>query len=426
MNRLIWIGGLLCAVSAASLCGCQREKRNASPPDARRPTIKTEAELAADREARIEAGEVVPTKSPVLAEAHRPDRPRRVLPTPIRPSPGAIEADILLVNEAVVTAAEVLYPIHEQVEKLRQTRTEAGFAEAVRALARRQTQQRIGTLLVYAEAIGELEDEQLARLAAVVDNELENVTAHEFGGSAARRDAHLAEHGLTLERYRAGLERGMVVRQYTREKLMPQVQIPRTELLSFYRQNMARYSAPETRELLMIELPFEKFLPEGRAWSGASPTVRAQAKLKAMRRARAAEEALRERSFEDVAREYSRGLHAEQGGSWGMIGKPLQSPYDAVSGLIFEYSAGQASAPIETESGWYIVKCGRIQPAEERSFAEAQDEIREELMDRRFARLSTDYVLRLAENATMSSLDSFLAAVLRRARENTRGATAGP
>jgi hypothetical protein len=407
------------------LSACQRAASK-PPPDASRPAIKTEAELAAEREQRIQAGEVIPTTSPVILSADRVAAAARRRPAPIQPAPGAIEADILMVNNAVLTVPEVLCPLQDELAELRRTRTVSGFQEEARRLIRRKVQEEIGSLLIYAEALGQLDENEKKTLDAAVDKEAENHTAREFGGSTVRLIATLRDCGLTKEQWRESLKRSLVVRQYSREKLMPQVQIRRDELLAEYRRNSPRYSMPETRELLLIELPFEKFLPEGQTWERAGPTERAQAKLKAMRRAREAHEALAERSFAEVAREFSLGSHAESGGSWGMIGRPLQPPYDAVSKLIFEYQEGQVGEPIETPTGWYVVGCGRVQPASQRSFAEVQDEIRSELMERRFNKLSVEYVLRLAEKATISSLDAFVSAAVRRAEKLTAVAGATP
>jgi len=409
-----------------SLPGCRHTGDKPPPPDARRPEIKTKAELAGERAANVTAGKVVPTSSPVVLSADRQQRrtPSRSRPTLLRPAPGAIEADIPMVDDSVLTVAEVLYPLRDQLEELRRTRTHGGFLDEARRLIRRRTQQEVGTLLIYREALSQLEEQQRTILDTYVDKELENLTTHRFGGSEARREAHLREYGLTKEQLRESIARGMIVQQYTREKLMPQVQVPRDALLEYYRTNIARYATPETRELLLIELPFQKFLPEDQSWERAGRSARAQARLKATRRARAAAEALAEKPFGQVAAEYSLGLHADSSGSWGQIGRPLQSPYDAVSRLVFEYEEGQVSEPIETETGWYIVKCGRIQPASRRSFVEVQDEIRNELMERRFNRLSADYVVGLAVNATISSLDSFIEAAMRRVDELT-AASAG-
>ncbi len=415
--------GVLALAVALALGGCQHAaERRTAPPDARRPVIKTEAELAAEREERISAGQVVPTSAPVLLGAERVAAARRALPPPVQPTPGAIEGDILMVNKAVLTAAEVLYPLADRIEEARRTQTPGGFRERVRSLVREETRRQIGTLLIYAEAMAGLPEEQRKSIEKAVLKEIDNLVAQDYGGSSARFKAHLADSGLTLEQYRDALQRDLVVRQYMREKLTIQIQVRRDELLTYYRQNSTQYETPETRELLVIEIPFEKLLPADQRWDTADRTVRATTKLAVLRKAREAEAALDQQPFAEVARTYSAGSHAEQGGSWGLIARPLQPPYDQVSKLIFEYESGQRSAPLETETGYFIVQCGRIEPARRRSFMDVQDDIRRELTERKYARVSADYVLKLAENATVSAIDPFVAAAAQRAEQ--RGAHA--
>lgn len=419
MGRPVWICGALYAAVALGGVGCQQLRPNPPPPDVRRPEIKSEAQLAAEREERIRNGEVIPTSSPVILSAERVASPGRRPLTPLQPTPGAIEADILIINNTALTVPEVLYPLCRYLEQLRGSRTRAGFLDETRRVVRRQTQEEIGTLLIYAEATAKLDDDQKKQIDASVDKELENLTARQYGGSQSRLKAHLKDFGLTKDQWREDLKRGLVVRHYTREKLMPQVQVRRDELLAEYRRNLSRYTTPETRELLLIELPFEKFLSDERTWDRATPAERAQARLKAMRRARETSEALAERPFEEVAREYSLGSHADAGGSWGQIGRPLQPPYDLLSKPIFEWAEGQVGEPLETETGWYVVKCGRIEPAGQRAFVDVQEEIRADLMERRFEKLSMDHVLRLAEKATISSLDAFVTAAVNQADKLT-------
>jgi parvulin-like peptidyl-prolyl isomerase len=416
MRSWLWL-----LVVAGLLTGCRSLRPNAPPPDASRPVIKTEAELAAEREQRVRDGQVVPTTSPTL-DIERPvhPAPRRLPPPP--PPPNAVQGDILMVNDTALTVADILYPLREELAEVRRTRTPAGFREEARRLLRRLTQQEIGSLLIYKEASASLDENERKIVGREVDKQLENLAAREFGASAARFEAHLKENGLTKDQYRATLQRVMVVREYTREKLLPQIFVRRDELLSFYRQNLPRYTTDEARELLLIEAPFARFLPEGRTWERAPATERAQAKLRALRQVRDAQAALADQPFEEVAREFSLGSHAEAGGSWGLIGRPLQPPYEVVSKLIFEHEEGWTSAPVETETGWFIVRCGRVEAGGQRPFAEAQDEIRAEIRERRFNKLSMEYVLKLAENATVSSLDTFLTTAVARAEQLTRSA----
>jgi len=416
MNRRVWVYGAVCAGGLWLSGACTKARQEAPPPDAHRPQLKSESELATERAERIREGTVVPTSAPaILAADRRPPAVRRRLPSPIKPADGAIEGEILLVNEQQLTTTEVLYPLREQLAEARRVQTEQGFREQATRMLASQTQQEIGRLLVYADAIAELEDRQREVIDEAVERSLAGRIAREFGGSSARLSAHLEQYGMTLEQYRERLKRAMVVSQYTREKLLPQVYVRRAELLEYYQRNTARYSTPGTRELLLIEAPFASFLPEGVSWESATEQVRARARLDAVRHIREAQAALAETPFDEVARKYSRGLHAANGGSWGPIGQPLRPPYDTVSRLIFEFEPGQCSEPVEAPNGWYIVKCGRVVPEQRRTFGEVQEEIRQELMDEQLNELSVSYIMGLAEKATMSSLDQFVMAAVRRA-----------
>jgi len=379
--------------------------------------IKSEAELQKDRAERIRSGEITPTSAPVLVGESRITAPRTAPPSPPQPTPGAIQADILMVNNHTLTVAEVLYPIRDDLVEIHKMQTAAGFRERARQLIRRETQRDIGALLILAEARSGLEERQKEIVDKELEKELGNIAAQDYGGSSSRMEARLAEFGLTREQFRDALKRDMVVRQYTREKLMPQVQIRRDELMAYYRRNLAQYRKPEGRELLMITLPFAKFLPEGVTWERASRQERAAAKLAAVERARELHGQLAARPFEDVAREGSYGSQAADGGSWGGVTQRVQAPYDVVSKKVFELGEGEYSEPLEGEDGWFIVKCGRIEAASEQAFADVQNEIRRELMERRFQRLSADYVMKLAGNATISSLDLFIGAGVKRAEE---------
>jgi hypothetical protein len=392
---------------------CRSGQEAPPPPDARRPALKTEIELAGERAERVRRGEVILAEAPVVDAERRPNPPPR--PAPIQPSRNSIRSDILMVNKSVLTVAEVLYPLREWIEQTRGTQTPRGFVDQLTRRVRDHVRQEIGSLLVYEKALSRLNDPQVTALDEAVSREVDARVSRDFGDSVARFENHLQRHGLTTERFRELVKRQLVVSSYMRETLGPQIRIRRDELLAYYRANLKRYSTDETREFLLIAVPFEQFLPTGVSWEKAPEPVRDQAVLQAKRHADAAHEALGQRDFRDVAREYSRGVHAEDGGSWGQIGQPLQPPYDELSRKIFEFEEGQYSEPIQTATGWYIVQCGRINPATKTPFADVQEAIRAELENQRFTKLAGDHIFRLAERATISDLKGFIDSAVERA-----------
>ena len=410
-----WIVFFVAATGLCAMAACKRPDAGPPPPDARRPVLKSESELADERAARVREGAVAAEAEPVVLEAEKATRAATTRPAPLIATPNDIQPDILMVNNTVLTVPDILYPLRDEIEKARKDLPAASLESEIARAVRRQVTQEIRFLLVYAHGMAGLGEPQKQSLEITIERRVDEQITIAFGGSTARFTQHLTRYSVTLESYTAALQREMLVRQYLRELFLPKITIRRDELIDNYRRNEARFSSPETRELLMIEAPFARFLPEGATWERASPGQRARAKLQAMRLIRRAHEALSDQPFDKVAREHSRGLHAETGGSWGQIGRPLQAPYETVSKLIFEYEQGKHSEPLETPIGWYIVGCGKIKQARKASFAQVQEELRNELMDRRFNELVSAYILRLAENATISPLDPFIAAAVRRA-----------
>lgn len=412
MNRLAGVAllGLLLVAAPA----CHRNRAEVAPPDARKPQLKTEAELAADREQRIQRGEIIATNDPVYLEAERQRFVAELAQPVAGPKAGDITSDAVVIDEETITIAEVLYAIRDRIEEGRRTQTPAGFREQLARWVRRELQEQVGRLLLYKKAVAPINDPGKEMIKRQVDRQFDEALAKDFDGSKVKLENHLRRYGLTLDQFRASIERRVVVQQYLFENIRPQIQIRRDELLDEYRRQIVRFSSGALREILIIEAPFEKFLPEHVTWDQANSQQQAQARLRAARQIREADEALATEPFEDVARRLSRGLHAEDGGSWGELGKPLQGPYETISTAAFQLSAGERSEPIETPTGWYIVKCGKVTEARTIPFEEAQSALRQEMMDNRFNRTATDYVLKLAEKATMSSMEAFIKEATRR------------
>lgn len=328
---------------------------------------------------------------------------------------GAAQSEVLMVDDATLTIGEVLYDLREELHAARKLQTRSGFSDAAERLIRRHTQQEVGSLLLYGKAGRTLTTQQNEAVDKFAKEDLQRQVSRDYGGSTARLEQELAQWGVTLEQYKATHRRRLVVRQYARETMLPRAGVRRDELLSYYQEHIQEFTKSELRELLMIAAPFPKFVPEGTNWKSATNAMRAQARLAAQRQIDAARTALATRPFEDVAREFGRDAASATGGSWGLIGKPLQPPLDAPSKRLFTLSEGEISETVETEGGFYIVKCGRIEAETRTAFNDCQDQLRRALMDRKFNEAIGDYVTKLADKATISSMEDFARAALKRA-----------
>lgn len=399
---------LCCSVCVAGAC------RSAAPRDeAAADSIAAPSDGAnpAESEAAIAPQSAIPEDDTATAAAA--SAPAGPAPAPYRA--GAIRGDALVVNDAVVQVNDVLYALRDRIAEAKRTMAGAALRAQLERWVQSQTQQEVGTILIYGKASAAFDEQRTKALDAIVKREVDSRVLREFGGSEARFEKHLAEFGVALAQYRERVKRQFVVRAHTQDLFLPQVAIRRDELMAHYRANMAKYSTPETRELWIIEAPFEKFLPGGGRWSRATTEEKSIAYLGAKQAIERARRDLTARPFEEVAREHSLGAHREAGGCFGPIARPLAPPYDAATKLIFSYQSGQTSDVIETDSGFVMVRCGTIHPGTVTPFETAQAEIRDQLREERYNKLATDYVVRLAEKASIVGFESFVRTAVDRA-----------
>ena len=75
----------------------------------------------------------------------------------------------------------------------------------------------------------------------------------------------------------------------------------------------------------------------------------------------------------------TRLLHQE-GGKLGNL--PYGKLYPQLDAALFTLSAGQVSAPIETELGFHLLLCEHIYPAQQVSLTKAKAQIRTQLQER--------------------------------------------
>ncbi len=405
-HRFVRITACLATV-LLSLTGCQMFGSAEPAPE---PTADS-AEPPPVASAGLRAHPLPPPRPTAEQAADIAPAPR--VRAPGLDSPAAVRADILIVNDMTLTVDEILFALRDELPAGGDARSrDSANALAERIAARVQFE--VGSLLLYQEASGGLSSQQMTVLEQTAKRAFDDEVNRSYGGSVARCEEDLHEHGLTLADYRARLARQMLVRSYTREKIRPQVSLRRSELLAYYEANRDTFSDPETRELLMIEAPYAAFLPDGVRWETAGSTRQAKAKLAARRHIRKAREALHGRDFRSVAAEYSKAPQASEGGSWGMLGKPLRAPFAEISAWAFSHGSNQPSDPIEIDRGWYIACCGRINPRRDYSFSQAQEKIREAIVNERADLLAGEYVRKLAAKATISDLGSFMRQAIER------------
>jgi parvulin-like peptidyl-prolyl isomerase len=102
-------------------------------------------------------------------------------------------------------------------------------------------------------------------------------------------------------------------------------------------------------------------------------------------------------SFESMARVYSEGKEAKEGGDWGWIGRDILRK--ELNGIAFSLKPGQHSGVIETAEGYYILEVDDVKPAHTTPLAEVRDDIEKTLLQQQRAKMQEQWVKDLRAKA---------------------------
>jgi len=366
-----------------------------------------------------------PSPQPAEADVSRPltdlipqDLPAEPPPAPTPAEPGAVArtgeptgpleasvgdgrteivaASMLQVNETFITVEDILRDIRPELQKLPAGISGQSFRMEAARLVQKAAQRRVVDVLIYAEAERRLDERQKEQIESDVQDWRREQIANLGAGSRARLEEKLAAEGLTLaeatERYR----RNLTARVYLHMRFSPAISVNRQMLYRYYRAHLADFTTPKKVQMQIIAAPFRAFA------DAIDPRAAARRQID---QAAAALQA--GRSFDETAREYSKGVMADRGGVWpAMAAGNFRE--QAVEQAAFALGPGGVSDIIETDTGFWIVKARQVEEGRTESFEQAQEQIDQKLRDEQYAKLTADYFDRLMERATVTHSQRFL------------------
>ena len=102
-------------------------------------------------------------------------------------------------------------------------------------------------------------------------------------------------------------------------------------------------------------------------------------------------------SFESMARVYSEGKEAKEGGDWGWIGRDILRK--ELNEIAFSLKPGQHSRVIDTVEGYYILQVDDVKPAHTTPLAAVRDDVEKTLLQQQRAKMQEDWVKDLRAKA---------------------------
>ena len=401
------------------------------PPGRGEPADLAASQMPAEPPSQIPLGPPPGTGDPVdLAASQMPDEPPdddgvESLADLVAPSPAdagneaapaapparqgtteLVAASMVQVNDSFITVDDVLTGLHGELLSMPRAASEEAFREAVTPIIEQRLRQLVYEALVLTEAQANLTGPQKEFIDGEVADARREMIAR-AGGSEQALEQYYRDRHTTLDRVLEEHRNRLTGRLYLQTRIEPGIVITRDMLLDYYRRHTDDFVVERRVQMQVVAAPFQAFLPDV---DGAEPTpVEWQ---RARRQARevidaAAAAIMAGDDFGEVARNYSRGFHARDGGVWPLMAEGSFRETE-VERNAFALDEGEICGIIETENGYYIVKALKVEPGQSVGFEESQEEIDGILREQQYDELASNYFMKLFGEATIAQSDEFM------------------
>jgi peptidyl-prolyl cis-trans isomerase SurA len=340
---------------------------------------------------------------------------------------GTLSAEVLdgvaaIVNSNIITYSEVRDYVQPVVAQLRRDYSGSNLVEKVRAAQA----DALNNLIERALILDEFKDKGYSFPESVIDEQLNDVIANEYGGDRATFIKTLQAQNVTLAQYRDQLRNRIIVQAMRNRKAMNEVVASPYKIEQYYKEHIDDYKVDEQIKLRMIFIkkskPPEVVTPppqlctnivEGvtNVVDGVTNILDSVTNVTEVPvppppppvdpRKTLAEELVAKlndgTSFESLAKLYSEGREAKEGGDWGWISKDVLRK--ELSDVAFSLKAGQHSGAIDTPDGYYILQVEDVKPAHTQPINEVRDQIEKTLLQQQRTKMQENWIKQLRAKA---------------------------
>jgi parvulin-like peptidyl-prolyl isomerase len=289
-----------------------------------------------------------------------------------------VNAIAAMVNDQVITIKDLRMATRDDLEFLQQRYANQPkvLDEKVRTLMSEALERMIEDRLVLNEfkSLGKPFPE------SIVDNRI-NDDIKKYGDRLTLIKT-LQAGGVTFESYRDKIRDNSILAAMWNFKVPHDPVISPTRIENYYVANQDKYKLEDRVKLRMIVLTNR-------------PSDKAYAPMELAKEiAKKVDEGA---PFAEMAKVYSQGSQAADGGDWGWVEHKVLR--EDLAKVAFSLKAGQRSEPIETPSGIYLMYVEQVDPAHVRSLTEVREEIENTLKAEEVKRLRQQFVDRLKKKS---------------------------
>lgn len=229
--------------------------------------------------------------------------------------------------------------------------------------------------LILAEA----ERRKLDLPDAAVDGHINQIIRERFAGSRAGLLAALAAEGLTYEEYRRQIRNDLRVMLLRRQEVIDRVVISPAQLYAAYLARLESFREPEQVRIRLLVLRKGRTAEEMMARRRLADTLY--------------ERIRRGESFSDLARQFSEGPAAAQGGDLGWRQPSELRP--ELANVVHTLRPGEISPVIELPEEFHLLALEARQEARVRPFSDVALELERELLKQQTERRMEEWMSEL-------------------------------
>lgn len=297
-------------------------------------------------------------------------------------TPNLVNGIAVIVGDAVITYKDIQLALEKDLEALerRYGSQPEVFNQKVAELERAKLEEMVENQLVLQEfkRAGYVIPESYFQ--SRIDEDIRR-----FGDRLTLTKTLQAE-GLTFETYRKMIRERVILELMWREKVPRDPLISPTKIENYYTQHREEFRMEDQVKLRMIVLTN---IPNNTSYSPKKIADELVQKLD------------QKASFEELAKVYSQGSQAKDGGDWGWVQRSVLNTN--LAQVAFSLDPGQHSRAIETPAGAYVLLVEDKKVSHIKTLAEVRDEIEATLRAEEIKRLRKQWVDQLRAKAYVRS-----------------------
>lgn len=299
---------------------------------------------------------------------------------------------IATVNGAPIFASDVLAPYEAKLEQFRDQAPPAEYRKLVASLIRRDLNQQVERQLLVEAMRATLDKEQMEGL----DEQLERLFADETKRLQRQYGVHtkieleqkLQELGTSLDKHNDNMAKQAMAMQYLQTKARASTHISRQEMLDYYREHQDAFRKTGRVKWQQIQVSHSKH-------GGKTESLETLDK--------AVEQLRQGKSFEEVARQYSDGPTATDGGTWEWT--DVGSFADGrIERALFELPVGTISQVLADDNTFQIVRAAEREDGGPTPFEDVQEAIKRALRKKADAEATQRVLAELRKTAIIETV----------------------